>query len=147
MILSKPGCGWCSIKVDGFTLGSASYLTDVANDFLDALLQFFSSDNILPFGITFDGEGYNFGIISISEDLYAYTTATATGMPDLHMLYEDRLLQDAVKDISRQVCNDIITNIEEWASWKVSEEKEEAERNKEILLKKIIKLKAVLDKM
>ena len=126
---------------------SASYLTDVANDFLDALLQFFSSDNILSFGITFDGEGYNFGIISISEDLYAYTTATATGMPDLHILYEDRLLQDAVKDISRQVCNDIITNIEEWASWKVSEEKEEAERNKEILLKKIIKLKAVLDKM
>ena len=147
MILSKPGCGWCSIKVDGFTLGSASYLTDVANDFLDALLQFFSSDNILPFGITFDGEGYNFGIISISEDLYAYTTATATGMPDLHILYEDRPLQDAVKDISRQICNDIITNIEEWASWEVSEEKEEAERNKELLLKKIIKLKAVLDKM
>lgn len=147
MILSKPGCGWCSIKIDGFTLGSASYLTDVANDFLDALLQFFSSDNILPFGITFDGEGYNFGIISISEDLYAYTTATATGMPDLHILHEDKLLRDAVKDIGRQVCNDIITNIKEWASWGVSEEKEEAKRNKEILLKKIIKLKAMLDKM
>lgn len=141
MILSKPWCGWCPIEIGGLHLGSASYLTDVANDFLDALLQFFVPDNVLPFGITFDGEGYEFGILSISDELYAYTTATATGVPELHAIYEDLGLRDAVHDIGMQVCDDISANIREWASWVIPESKEEFEKNKKILLLKIGKLR------
>lgn len=66
-ILSKSGSGWCKVHIGDFT-GNASYLTDVAFDFLYTFKQWI--DNKCIPVIFCDEEGSEFRIIIEEMNIY-----------------------------------------------------------------------------
>ena len=66
-ILNKGNSGWCSVKIDEFS-GSASYVTDVPMDFLNAF-KIFIDTGAIPV-VFCDEEGSEFRIIV--EEFYTY---------------------------------------------------------------------------
>ena len=155
-MIGKPRYGWCDIKIGDRVLGSASYLTDVPFQVLDAMIQYLSCDNQLPFGLTFDAEGYEFGITQIGETLYLFDTQTNDLIPRLWELDPSLLNKELgynpeniVKCLAKEAIEDIEDNFDSFLYWLDS--KEEMAKSEEVCRKmelknKIQKVKNILRK-
>lgn len=149
--LGKPRAGWAPIIIAREYFASASYLDDVPNMCLDACIQYLSPDNTLPFGITFDGEGFSFGIIEIAQSVYSFTNATMTGAIEFTDLTVNCLPKEFVKKLATQLCEDILECIDDWAAFAVFEDQKEnyekaVTEDKGVLLTKVQRLKMLLGK-
>lgn len=149
--LGKPHAGWAPVIIAGKYFASGSYLDDVPNMCLDACIQYLSSDNALPFGITLDGEGFSFGLVEIAQSVYSFTDSTITGAIELTDLTVNCLPKEFVKKLAAQLCEDILKCIDDWAAFAVFEDQEETyekavAENKRVLLTKVQRLKTLLEK-
>ena len=72
-MLEKPWCGWTNVSIGEIKMGSASYIEDVPMNCIEAFINYFSlkSKLGLAFHLTFDAEGYSFGIMQFNDDLYS----------------------------------------------------------------------------
>lgn len=107
-MLSKPKHGWTTVTVDGRTLGSASYCTDVPNDTLTAFIKYFKKGR--PINIVYDGEGTEFGLVTFDDQLYAIYIDD-NGLPTINEI------DATVKDLALEVIDDIRSNPRAWAEW------------------------------
>ena len=154
-MLGSSKYGWVNIYIGEKPIGCASYLTDVPFDLLDSMIQYLSNDNQLNYSVEFDAEGYHFGLIEISEELYIYDTAVVEedciNLTRIHPEDLDLETYASAKDIvyllAREVISDIKSNFEDWIYWMdgpdtmTLEEKEEREN---ILNKKLKQLEKIL---
>lgn len=124
-MLGTSKYGWVNIYIGEKPIGCTSYLTDVPFDLLDSMIQYLSDDNQLNYSVEFDAEGYHFGLIEISEDLYIYDTAvmeedkinlTRIDPEDLG-LESYASAKDIVYLLAREVISDIKTNFKDWLYW------------------------------
>jgi len=133
-MLSNPKHGWVNINIGEFN-EVASYLTDVANDCLDAFI--FARENGFPAVVYFDAEGYDYHIIvSYFESfIIIQKDETKTYHFDLDFY-----------DLAKELIDDIEKNIDDWADWQCYNQYDEDElkRNKRKLEQKIARLKQVL---
>lgn len=154
-MLGTSKYGWVNIYIGEKPIGCASYLTDVPFDLLDSMIQYLSNDNQLNYSVEFDSEGYHFGLIEISEELYIYDTAVVEeDCINLTRINPETLglesyvgAKDIVYLLAREVISDIKSNFEDWLYWMdgpdtmTLEEKEEREN---ILNKKLKQLEKIL---
>ena len=132
-MITNPKNGWCSFSLGDF-LGSASYLTDVPCDLLDAFLNFHEHGAGVA---VFDEEGsfftmvltkYNNGIFLIEER----DTALLHDFSDLDIY----TLED-------EVIADIENDIDAWASnFTIGDDAEEIEKQRMEIWARLKKLKS-----
>lgn len=155
-MLNKPMYGWTDVQCGTEILGSASYLTDVPMDCLDAFITYFSQEyKSLGFSIEFDAEGYSFGLVEFAGSLYEMDTATNSNIPNIKEItpqmlnmgpYERPL--EMLKGLGKELASDIENHLEDWAMWNPGDEedKTEIEKRKDILREKCEKLKSLIQK-
>ena len=61
-MFDKPKHGWVNISLEGVEIAPASYISDVANDTLEAMI--YALEESKDFCASYDAEGYEFKIIS-----------------------------------------------------------------------------------
>lgn len=131
-MLSKPVHGWSTVKIGVFKK-TASYLTDVPMDLLDAFIQYFNEKNHLPFGVNFEGESEGmFGIIEIGDELYLHTELFSE---ETDVMRELKLIKpedygfgyfarpkELLRKMAEEVIADIKENLEAWVNWDLDPE-------------------------
>lgn len=153
-MLGTSKYGWVNIYIGEKPIGCASYLTDVPFDLLDSMIQYLSNDNQLNYSVEFDAEGYHFGLIEISEELYIYDTAVVEeDKINLTRIHPEDLglesyifARDIVYHLANEVVFDIKSNFRDWLYWmddqKTMDLQEKKERKKDLneRLKRLEKL-------
>lgn len=133
-MLSIPKHGWVDISVDNWT-DRASYLSDVPNDILDALIQHFKTSK--PTIASFDAEGWDYYII-----FTAYNTFIIESKDNFDFISTDV----PSEQIAKEIIKDISEHIDEWAQWNFDATTPAViKKEREILEKKIDKLKELLE--
>ena len=127
-MLGKPFAGWTEISVGTKIIGSASYLTDVPLDLLDAFIKYFSqSYATLGFNVEFDAEGYSFGLIEFAEDLYAVDTDTDSDIPNVTRIPPEILglkwanSRKMLLCLAKELIKDIEQYFDLWVFWDLIE--------------------------
>lgn len=129
-MLNNPKHGWCDFKLNDFT-GTPSYLTDVPIDILNAFISFHENG----YGMAcFDEEGKEFSLVLTLYGVYIIEEREKT--PLLH-----NFSWASVKDLEKEVINDIEQNIDEWGLFVTSDSEEDIKEHKEEILRKISILK------
>ncbi len=133
-MLTNPKYGWTNVSIGEFN-ESASYLTDVPNDCLDAFI--YARENCFPAVVYFDAEGYEYYLVA------SYFESFVTIEKDKLRTYRFDL--DLV-DLAKELIDDIEQNIDDWADWQCYKEYDENElkRNKRKLEQKIGRLKQLI---
>lgn len=112
-MLGKPEYGWSDLKIGEFEIG-VSYLTSVARDSLKAFLAYRPWN---PICIHFDAESY--GDVELVVTTHTAYIIGCAWMPD----DSDKcgILEYNIKaeDLAKELCADISSNINEWASWDI----------------------------
>lgn len=106
-MLSKPQFGWTDITIGDWT-GKLSYIDDVPTVLLNAFYNVFSNQK--PEVVCFDAEGMNYWIVFDLLDTIIITE-------DENCQYSVSHQDIDIKELSLELCNDIHTNLEEWAHW------------------------------
>lgn len=132
-MFNTPDCGWCHVELGKFK-GSASYLTDVPYDVLDALIKHFEHGDIM--GVYFDEEGSDF--ILVIDRLYSYIIATR----ETDKLYKIDIYND---ELAKEIISDIENNINGWADWLSYDDELNVDDRKSKLQEMIEKLKELLE--
>lgn len=147
-MFQKPANGWVSVIINNKPLGTASYLDDVPMMTLDAFMSYFynrinhTSDN--NFAITFDAEGYNFGILLLCDTLYYFHTDTADGLPAMEIL-EDGLPCEFMPKLAQYVIHDLTRDNLAWSKWNPEiETNQDANAYKTEMTQKIAQLNDLL---
>lgn len=137
-MLDKPKYGWCNIYVGHNKIGCASYLIDLPVYLLDVFNQYFSADNKLNFGVEFDAEVYDFGLIEFDETLYSVNNKTTYEIFRIKKIEEYGSGEDTytsakniLKILAKELVNDIETNFEEWVYWQDDGESQKIFKNKD----------------
>lgn len=112
-MLGKPVFGWTNIEIGNFN-GSASYLTDVANDCLTAMIHSFESG--FDFVVSFDAEGWTFKIVS---DDYCTYIIEEKDEARLYVIEKNR------SDLAKEIISDIEESFDDWVHWDYIEEMDE----------------------
>ncbi len=119
-MLGMPMYGWSHIKLGDFE-GPASYLTDVANDCLEAMIHCFETG--FDFIVSFDAEGWTFKVIS---DFYITYIIEEKNEPVLHTVEMDYI------SLAKEIVSDIEEYFDEWTRWNyIEEEDDESVLNEE----------------
>lgn len=105
-MLGMPAYGWSHIKIGDFE-GPASYLTDVANDCLIAMIHYFETG--FDFVVNFDAEGWTFKIIADDYNIFVIEDKNE---PVLHTYYGTD-----VKNLAKEIITDIEEYFDEWVRW------------------------------
>lgn len=147
-----PQNGWADITWDGNDLGRISGIDDVPCMILDALIQYFTVGNKLPFGVVFDAEGWDVGFTEVAEELYFFDTKTNGDIPNFVNLSAatQYLGNECIRKMAGELILDFETSLDDWATFSIFyyEEKEQrrvAKKNKRILQRKIKRLKMLLN--
>ena len=143
-MLGKPKFGWTQISVGNHAIGYASYLDDVPDLMLRAFIDYLKDKK--NFMVTFDAEGYEFGIFSFAEDLYTADNGTRDGTLRATLVRSEEIgleqyagLDAMVRKLAKEAVDDVRKNIEDWVTWlpeadEFSEERK-AFRRKSLLVK------------
>lgn len=141
-MLSKPNHGWTTITVFGKTLGHASYVDDVANMTLDAFINYFTN-NEFGLSLSYDAEGYNFGLFLWNDDLYSidsrYDSVSSLEPKTFAPIH------DTMSILAKELVSDVLESLTEWSFWNPgTESEEEAVIEREILELKCLVLQQKL---
>ena len=137
-MITNPKAGWCSFKLRNF-YGSASYLTDVPVDLLDAFINYYERG----YGaVVFDQEGsyftlvmtqYNWGIYIIEEKHEAI----------LHDFSNDKDI--SVDSLAKELINDIERDLTGWSvEFVIDDDQEEITQHRNEIRQRIAKLKKLV---
>ena len=147
-----PQNGWADIVWDGNNLGRISGIDDVPCMILDALIQYFTAGNKLPFGVVFDAEGWDVGFTEVAEELYFFDTKTNGTIPNFVNLSAAAHCSgnECIRKMAGELILDFETSLDDWAAFSVfyyeeKEQKKAVRKNKRILQGKIKKLKRLLN--
>lgn len=142
IMLSKPKHGWTTIEVFGVQLGTASYLYDVPMLTLDAFIQYFSNiqeQEKASLSITYDAEGYSFGLVTWNDTIYAIDDCGDT--EPFVRLSEVKTkdgqyvsVKEGLQVLGAELIDDIQSNIDDWAWWNPDTETQKEANNQKILL-------------
>jgi len=105
-MFTKPIHGWTTLQIEGYKF-SASYLTDVPNDCIDA---FYGLKNNRPTTIFFDDEGKECYLIC---DTY---TSYVIYIDDYN---KTKVIEfnKGIKELAQEFINNIEENFEDWQLW------------------------------
>lgn len=117
MLLGKPSAGWSMLTIENFHF-PLSYLTDVPNDFLDALIVALKH-NVSTF-VTVDGESE--GECNILFDVVSNRVSAVRSVYDYDERVETEFYDTSVVDFAEHFLNDLESNIQEWRQWLKFEE-------------------------
>ena len=127
-MLTKPSHGWTDLHIDNFS-ERASYLTDIPNDCLDAFIYALQNGN--PAVIFFDAEGWDFHLIA------SYYCSYVVVDKDNAEVY---VIDKTIKELAKELYNDINNNFDDWLDWDLYDTIEEREKNKRGLRNKLAQL-------
>lgn len=152
-MFTTPKNGWADIVWDGNYLGRISGIDDVPCVFLDALIQYFTVGNKLPFGVAFDAEGWDVGFAEVAENLYFFDTKTNGDIPNFINLSATTHCtgNECIRKMADELILDFETSLDDWAAFSIfyyneKELKIAIKKNKKELKKKIKTLKRLLNK-
>lgn len=131
-MISNPKHGWCDFELGSFR-GTASYLTDVPIDLLDAFIDYYTKG----YGVVvFDEEGsefilvltrYNNGIFVIEERDFVAINDFSSKNPD---------------DLAKELISDLENDLKRWA---VEFTFDDIEEHKHEISQKIAKLQQLIE--
>lgn len=130
-MLRMPMYGWSQIEIGDFE-GSASYLTDVANDCLLAMIHHYETG--FDFVTNFDAEGWTFKVIA---DEYNVFVIEDKDKPVLHTY------DKGIDDLAKEIVSDIEKYFDDWIRWDYVVE----EDDEEVLQKEAERLRSNLKKL
>lgn len=148
--LSRPAYGWTDVKIGNIELGTASYIRDVPIDALEAFI--ISLNDGTTFNLSFDAEGYEFGIVEFDDELYFVETADPEHIRGRWInpmwLHLDRksTKEDVLLTLAEELVKDIEGNIDAWAEFSCPCEfySKEIDAKKNQLRRKLEDLKNIL---
>lgn len=132
-MISNPKHGWCDFELGNFR-GTASYLTDVPIDLLDAFIGYYTKGHGV---VVFDEEGsyftlvltrYNNGIFVIEERDFVAIYDFSDKNPD---------------DLAKELINDLENDLKRWA---VEFTFDDIEEHKHEISQKIAKLQQLIER-
>lgn len=135
-MLSKPEHGWVEVKLGNFK-GLASYITDIPNDCLDAFI--YSLENKVPATMYFDGEGWNFHMLSPWYCPYTYILVEKECL-------KVHTVEANCEELAKKIVKNIEEHLDDWAKWNVCINKRELAKNKRVLQGKLKKLKRLINR-
>lgn len=126
--LHTPVHGWSYVDLNGYVSG-ASYLDDVPVMVLETLRNYIKqfvddkravSEVIPALNLSFDAEGYKFGLVTIDDELYIFHTDTYNGIPKLIEPERREKYEPTVVTVIRyleQAVKDIREDLDEWSGF------------------------------
>ena len=127
-MLTKPKAGWTILQIGDF-MERASYLTDIPNDCLDAFIH--ALQNNTPAVIFFDAEGWDFHLIASYYQSYVIVDKEEATV---------YLIEKNIKELAKELYNDINNNFDDWLNWDFYNSVEEREENKRSIMTKLSQL-------
>lgn len=116
-MLSKPFAGWANFSVKDFSF-TASYLTDVPNDFIKALTVALRYD--ISTLVVLDGESD--GDCEIMFNTYHNTVSAVHYMPGSEIKVETVFWDMDILSCAKEFISDIEENLEAWENWSYDDE-------------------------
>ena len=116
-MLSKPHAGWVVFSLQEFTF-TASYLTDIPNDFVKALTVALRDD--ISTSVTLDGE--EDGECNIIFNTYHDTVSALYYPIGSEHRVETVFWDESILSIAEKLIEDIEENYEEWENWSYDDE-------------------------
>lgn len=132
-MLSKPFAGWTSFSVKDFSF-TASYLTDVPNDFVKALCIALRDD--ISTMVVLDGEGE--GDCEIMFNTYHDTVSAVHFVPGSDIKVETVFWDMDILMCAKEFVRDIEEHYADWRNWGYDDEPCEIDLNE---LKELINIK------
>lgn len=116
-MFSKPKYGWTHVSIGDFD-GSASYITDVPIDVLDAFIDFYKLHKNIC--VDFDEEGSTFVLIVVSDiDIYVISEREQV------IAYK---IDTNINELTNEIISDFEKYIKDWENFTYGFEKLEVER-------------------
>lgn len=116
-MLEKPSVGWSMITIENFHF-PLSYLTDVPNDFLDALIIALKY-NVSTF-VTVDGESE--GECDILFNMVDNRVSAIRCVYDYDERVETKFYDTTVLDFAKSFLDDLERHLDQWQLWLKFEE-------------------------
>jgi len=138
-MLGPPKYGWSHLTVGDFEIG-VSYLTDVAVDFLTALVNY---QPWAPTCVLCDAECQGTFYVMLTE--YHTFVVGYSWLPHDSEKYGLLEYDVSVKEVAGQIYNDVMSNIRDWVHWDIWEDN--ALRYRIEAIKVYIKLRIILRKV
>lgn len=146
-MFSKPQNGWSTVTLNDVVIGAASYIEDVATDTLTTLISYLKGE-LTHFELMYDGEGYDFGISQIFNELYAVSNKSE----DLKILfkidpnYEDSSTMETIRKLAKEIYEDFTKDFNEWLVFYIDNDCEEELIKYKIEFQKLLdELKTILE--
>lgn len=146
-MFSKPQNGWSTVTINDVVIGAASYIEDVATDTLTNLISYLKGE-LTHFELMYDGEGYDFGISQIFNELYAVSNKSE----DLKILfqidsnYEDSSARETARKLAKEIYKDFTRDFNDWLVFYVDNNSEEEINKYKIEFQKLLdELKNILE--
>lgn len=115
-MFSKPKYGWTHVSIGDFD-GSASYITDVPIDVLDAFIDFYKLHKNIC--VDFDEEGSTFVLIVVSDiDIYVISEREQV------IAYK---IDTNINELTNEIISDFEKYIKDWENFTYGFEKLEVE--------------------
>lgn len=139
-MLEKPEHGWSTITLGEWS-DRCSYVDDVPYMLLDAVLSVLRTWR--PAVVEFDAEGYGYVV--------GFTTYYTFSVSDRGEEKKEFSAVDRdIESLAAELCKDIKSNIDDWASWMDDEQYVVEDRKKDLLLacetiEKLISDRGVVD--
>lgn len=116
-MLSVPRYGWVHFTIDDFTF-CASYLTDVPQDFIDALVAHFKYN----ISTTVELDGESDGNCTILFNAYHDTVSAIHHVPEFDDRVETIFWDKNILSIAQEFVRDVEENMEAWENWGYDDE-------------------------
>lgn len=133
-MFTKPKYGWTNLQLGNFS-ERASYLTDIPNDCLDIFIN--AIQNNVPAVVYFDAESWDFHLVSSY-----YRTYIILDKDKLEIFIYDK----TIKEVAKELINDIENYFDEWVNWEGYDDKDENEiiERRNLLNEKLLMLKFLI---
>ena len=131
-MISNPKHGWCDFKLGSFA-GTASYLTDVPIDLLDAFIDYYTRG----YGVVvFDEEGSYFTLVltRYNQGVFVIEERDVVALSSFGIMNPDDLAKELINDIE----NDLMR-------WSVEFTFDDIEKHRHEISQKIAKLKQLIE--
>ena len=131
-MIRNPKHGWCDFKLGSFT-GTASYLTDVPIDLLDAFIDYYTKG----YGVVvFDEEGSYFTLVltRYNQGVFVIEERDVVALSSFNIMNPNDLAKELINDIE----NDL-------TRWSIEFTFDDIAQHKNEILQKIEELKQLIE--
>ena len=149
-MLGKPEAGWTDITIGSQYIGTASYLDDVPVETMDAFLKYYQG---APFQVTYDAEGYHFGLFTFDGLVYIVDNKSDNEEINTKVIESEKEYfggyiseEYIIHTLAKECVNDVREHIDGWVDWFTYDDPtpEEVETRKKLLLDKADVLEAYI---